>query len=773
MADPRPTVGVSVPRVDAVAKVTGSATYAIDTVLPDMLHGRVVRADRPHARVIRVSAQAALRVPGCVAVVTGQDLAPLFPRFGHIIPDHQILAVDKVRYFGEPVALVIATDPRVATDACEEVEVEYEDLPAALDPDQALAPDAPLLHEQRYAGESVTPIDAGSDGGSHGNVAHQAECSWGDPDRAFAGADAVVETRAHYPMLYAYAMEPYNATARFVEGTLEVVSTAQHPFMVARDLARVFGLPHSKVRVAVPYIGGGYGSKSYTKIEPLAAVGAWHTGRPVKVVLDVEESIYTTRSDDASVVVRTAFDADGTMTAREVDITFDTGAYADNSPNILQKAVNRCFGPYRVPHLRVRGRAMYTNTAPASSYRGLGAFQVNLACETNIDQAAERLGIDPCDLRRRNLVRRGETLIPGLRPMDADLPADLDALVSRLDAGDTTGRHLLRGVGFGCSASDAGALPSSTAQVKLASDGSAVVLSGSAEMGQGSKTALTQVTAQELGIGLDRLSIVQSDTAVTPFERSTGASRTTTLAGLAVQRACRDALDKLRAMAAEIWQARVDDVRAEPGRIVNVDGRALDFGEVVLGWFGAAGGEVVGVGVVRRAGELAQLPPFWEIGMTGVALTVDAETGEVTVDQLVTVADVGRAIHPANLEGQDLGAATQGLGGALSEELVYDGPQIVNANMVEYRVPRIGDAPRRFDSIIAERGDGVGPYGAKGAGEGARNPIGGAVAAAVARAVGVWPDRLPLTPERVWRLLLTQASPGSEEATVSVDRGQR
>ena len=751
-------VGKSLTRTDAVAKVTGQASYAVDATTPDMLHAKVVRSDRAHATIRTIDKAAALASPGVVAVVVGADLGGLFPRFGHIVADHAILAIDKVRYYGEPVALVIASDPYLAADAVPLVDVEYDDLPAVLGVDEALRDDAATIHDEDYSSgagkapggsQARTPVSVRS---SHPNIAHESELEWGDVDQAFADADEIVETRTHHPMLYAFAMEPYNAVATFTDGGLEVVSTAQHPYMVAADLARVFSLPLNRVRVSVPFVGGGFGSKSYTKVEPLTAVGAWATNRPVKLVLDVEESIYTTRADSADITVRTALKADGTILGREFDIVLDTGAYADNSPLVLDKAVNRCFGPYRVPNLRVRGTAVYTNTAPASSYRGFGAFQGNLAGETNLDQSAERLKIDAGLLRRLNLVQRGERLIPGLRAMDADLVADLDMLVEALD--DTPSRGgWIRGTGFGCAATDAGAVPSSTALVKLQADGSAIVLTGSTEMGQGSRTVLGQIAAQELDLDLYEVTVRQSDTATTVFERTTGASRTTTLSGLAVQRACQDVISRLRSAAAEVWGVEESVVSREGDRIVSDDGREMTLSQTVQAWFGPGGGEVVGQGVVRRAGELAELPPFWEIGMVGVSLDIDPDTGQVVVDHLVTVADVGKAINPVLVEGQDLGAATQGLGGALSEQLIYDGEQIANANMVEYRVPRITDRPRRFTSLIAERGDGVGPYGAKGVGEGARNPVGGAVAAAVARATGTWPTSLPLTPEHVWRLL--------------------
>lgn len=744
------SVGSAVTRVDARAKVTGEALYSVDHAVPGMLHGHVLRSTRAHAEILDIDRTKASTMPGVVAVVTAEDLSGLFKWFGHIVADHPILAIDKVRYFGEPVALVIADTPYAAGDAADAVRVEYQDLPVVIEPEEAMLANAPVLHSEDYTAGDRSFAEARSER-TGPNVAHSADLGWGDVDEAFSSAAVIVETSVRYPMLYAYAMEPYNAVASFDDDTLDVLSTAQHPFQVREDLARIFDMPLNRVRVRSLLLGGGYGSKSYTKVEPLAAVGAWLAGRPVKVALDVEGAIHTTRADSAAITVRSAFDESGRILARDFDITFNTGAYADNGPLVLTKAVNRCFGPYKVPNLRASGRAVYTNTVPSSSYRGFGAPQGNLAGELNMDQAAEQLGLDAAEIRRINLVAPGERHLPGKRGMDADLAADLDIVVDKLGwPSDAPKDH--HGVGFGCSASDAGAFPVSTAAVRLLADGSVTVLTGSTEMGQGSRTALAQIAATELGIDVDRVRVVQSDTAVTPYERTTGASRTTTLTGLAVQRACRDVLAKLEEIGAEVFECAVEEVKTAEG-LVKGPNRHLEFDEAVQSWFGGRQGEIVGLGVVRRAGELEELPPFWEVGMVGVEVSVDPDTGRVRVEHLVTVGDVGHAINPALVEGQDLGAATQGLGAALGEELVYDGPQLINANVVDYRVPRATDLPKIIDTVIVQRADGVGPYGAKGAGEGALNPIGGAVASAVGRAIGRWPNRLPLTPERVWELL--------------------
>ena len=741
--------GTEAHRADGIAKVTGAAKYAVDLSVPGMAHAVMVRSTRAHATITGIERDAAERSPGVVKVLTGADLvaAGLRPYYGHIILDHPVLAIGRVRYHGEPVALVVAETKLAAAEAADLVEVEYEELPPVIDADEALTAGAPVLHEER--GERVG--DEGMDQGEgelERNVCAIARVGWGDVDTAFAKAHLVVEGEYRYPMLYGYAMEPYNALAYFDQGDLVVHSTAQHVYMVRRDLARMFDLPLARVRVSAPYVGGGYGTKSYTKIEGACAMAAHFTGRAVKLDLSVEEAMLTTRSDASHIRCRSAFDKDGMLLARDFDIVLNSGAYTDNSPIVNSKTANRCFGPYRIPNLRVVSRSVFTNTVPASSLRGFGAPQGNIGGELQMDEAALRLGIDPVELRLRNLVGPGEELLPGKRPLDADLREDLRCLVASLEWPRSGGAFT---VGFGVSASDAGAYPTSTAAVRIHADDSATLFTGSTELGQGSRTVLSQIAAEELGLPLSRVAIVGGDTGVVTYERTTGASRTTTVTGRAVQEACRDARKRVRALAADnekVEEGAVAD--AEAG--VRVNGKTFTYGQVIEKWFGA-GGEVLGHGSVRRGEGFAQMPPFWEIGCSGVALSIDRETGVVRVEKLATVGDVGFAINPALVHGQDLGAATMGMGAALREQLVYEGEQLVNSNIVDYRVPRFSDQPREIDLMLAQRRDGAGPFGAKGAGEGAGNTIGSSVAAAIGRAIGVFPHELPATPERVWRLL--------------------
>jgi CO/xanthine dehydrogenase Mo-binding subunit len=751
-------VNRSVPRRDGVAKVTGAAVFTSDLTLPRMAYARVVRSPVAHALITSVDASAALGRPGVLGVLTGEDLAGLASAYyGHAVPDHPVLAIGKVRYIGEAVAAVIATDERVAQLAMDDVTVEYEELDAVITTEEALAPGAPVLHEQTFTAGAFRGFEDEISAGKGSNILEEAHIGWGDVEEGFARAAAVLEGEYQYPMAYAYAMEPYVAIGDVTDQGVTVYSSAQHPFMVRHDIAHVFGLPLGKVRIVVPYVGGGYGSKSYTKVEPLAAACSWHVRRPVKLQLGVEESILTTRGDDARVRVRTAVDAEGRLIARQATIYLNSGAYAENSPLVCKKAANRIVGPYAIPNVKVDCYAVYTNTCPASSFRGFGASLVTFGAESQIDELAERLGEDPLAFRMRNVAREGERFFPRLRALDADLGKDLAKLGAALewDAAPTPGR----GKGLGISASDAGAHPVTTAAVKLHGDGSVTVLTGSTELGQGSHTVLAQIAAEEFGVPFDSVQVQASDTGVTPFERSTGASRTTTLMGRAVMEACRDAISQLCAIAADELGVSRTEIETERGGLRAGD-RAMTWADLLTAYFGLPDCEILGRAYLRKAGDLAELPPFWELGCSGVEIAVDEETGAIELVRLATVGDVGLAINPAMAEGQDLGAAVMGLGTGLFEELVYDGQQLATPSLIEYRVPRFTDVPRDVRLMLTQDRNGVGPYGAKGGGEGSLNPMTAAIANALYRACGVRVRQAPLTPERVWLALEARRNAG-------------
>jgi CO/xanthine dehydrogenase Mo-binding subunit len=741
-------IGESVPRRDGVAKVTGAATYATDVMLPGLAHAKILRSPYPHARIRSIDKTAARAHPGVIAVVSADDLADVELVYGHALADHPLIAVDKVRYAGEPVVGVVAEDAVTAEEALALVEVEYEPLPWLTDVRAALAPDAPIIHEKPGEQRAHRGFEEDIER-THPNVCSTSRQQWGDVDAAFAAADLVVEGEFRYPRCYAYAMEPYTTVASWSEGRLTVWTSCQHPYMVRDDLAHCFRLSLSAVRVVVPYVGGGYGSKSYTKIEPLTSALALRAGRPVRLALSVEEAILTTRGDAADIRIASAFDREGHLLGRRAEVLLDTGGYAENSPLVARKAANRLGGPYRIPALDVRSSAVYTNTAPASSFRGFGAPQVVFAGESQMDEAAERLHLDPLELRRRNVLRRGERGWPKVRGIDADVGADIELAAEELDwAADSAAG---RGKAVCVSASDAGSEPVTTAVLRVHADGSVTVMAGSTEIGQGSSTVLAQIAAGEMSVPLERVNLVQSDTANVSYDRSTGASRTTTLMGLAIQRAAQDARAQLVRWAEESLAPDGPTVIEEADG-VSIGGRHHDWGALVRAWFGGASGEVVGRGYLRRAGATEEMPPFWEVGCVGVEASVDEETGEIHLERLVTVGDVGAAINPQLVESQDIGAAVMGLGMAMREELVYEDGNLINGNLFDYRVPRAADIPP-LRTVLVERGDGVGTYGAKGGGEGALNPVAPAIANAVYRAAGIRLREAPFTPERVWRAL--------------------
>jgi CO/xanthine dehydrogenase Mo-binding subunit len=736
-------VNHSLPRRDGRVKVTGKAQYVADLKLIGMAYAKVLRSPYAHAKIISIDTSRAAARPGVFCVLTGNDLEGLNPYYGHAVKDHPLLAIDKVRYAGEPVAAVVAIDERTAFEALEFIEVKYQELNAVFTPQEALAKDAPLLHEKQFEAGALRGFEGEVTAGKGSNICQKHEVRWGNVEEAFKSATAVVEAEYYFPMTYAYAMEAYVAIADVTDQGVNIYSSAQHPFMVRHDLKTVFNLPVSKVRLIVPFVGGGYGSKSYTKIEPLVAACSWKAKRPVKLQ-------FTTRSDDAYTWMRTAVDAHGKITARQAKIYMNTGAYAENSPLVVEKSSNRCVGPYAIPNVLIENCSLYTNTVPASSYRGFGCAQVTLPGESQIDELAAKIGKDPYEFRLANAAKPGEEFFPGMRPFDGTLKEDLETAANAI--GWNTPLPKGHGRGVACSGSDAGAYPLTSTAVRVHADGSVTIMTGSTELGQGSHTVIPQIAAEELGVDFDKVNVVSSDTAITPYDRSTGASRTTTLMGSAVLEASREAIQQMVVMAADVLKVKVEEIQVVRGG-VRCGEAQLNWSEVISKFYALPDGEVIGRSYIRKSGKFAALPVFWEAAATGVEISVDEETGKITMEKLATVGDVGLAINPALAEGQDIGAATMGMGIGLFEELVYEGAQLVNGSILDYRLPRFSDLPKKVELHLVQNQDGVGPYGAKGGGEASLNSMAANIANAVERAAGVRIRQAPLTPEKVWRAL--------------------
>ena len=728
-------VGHSVPRVDGIEKVTGKAKFLGDLAIPGMLHGKILRSTYPHARILAIDTSRAESLPGVAAVFTAADLGDPVPTYN----GRPVIAANRVRYVGEPVAAVAATDLATAEEAISLIDLQYAELPTVIGIDAARANGAPLIHE-----------------GHSGNLCSHERVERGNVQEGFAQSDVVVEDDFTFPMVYHYAMEPHSVIAHWNDEGVTVWSSAQHPFQVRNDIAKVFGILPSRVRMVISYLGGGYGSKSYTKIEPLVAALARKADAPVRLCNSVSDSMLTVRRHAAKVRIKTGFKQDGTIMAREAEIYLDTGAYDDNGPQVTIRAATRVLGPYRIPNILTNAYSVYTNSGSAGSFRAIGAPQVIFAGESQIDVGAARLGIDPAEIRLKNLLRKGEELRPGLKGIDANLASALKKLINASQWRRPTKKEL-NPVGLACAVTNAGATPVSIAMARLQSDGVVNILAGSTEMGQGVRTVLAQIAGEELTVPLDQISIPGADTKVTPYDSSTGSSRSTTCMGHAVQAAARDLKKQLIKIAAEAFRVSQRQVTLQDGALVCGEAR-LSFKEALERRFGkGSGGELIGGGETGPDITDNQLPVFWEVGMGMVESNLDEETGQVRIKRLISVADVGKAIHPDGCIGQEEGAAMMGIGRTFFEQMLYDANgQLLNPNLVDYRLPTFDDVPEEFHTVLVENHDGPGPYGVRGMGEGGLLSVAPSVTNAFARATGIRIRDLPLTPERVWRALKQQ-----------------
>ena len=469
------------------------------------------------------------------------------------------------------------------------------------------------------------------------------------------------------------------------------------------------------------------------------------------------------RRHAARLAVKTGVKLDGSFVARECLIHLDTGAYADNGPLVANRAGERIAGPYRWPNLKVSSSAVYTNSTPAGSFRSIGAPQAAWASESQVDIIAADLGLDPLEIRLKNMLARGEEVRKGRRPLDGDPAAGLRLAAQAVawsrkeepGAAENDGTGLVTGKGLGCNLSGVGSSPTSTALVRMHVDGTLTVLVGTTELGQGSRSAMAQVVSQELTVPMGDVDVISSDTSMVPYDRSTGSSRSTTLMGLAVQDGAIEVKDQLLELAALHFESPVEELSIEEGQVVR-QGESISFGALIQEEFGGVAGELMGRGYVtprRHGGRLAQSPVFYEVGISAAEVELDQETGAIRIPHYVSVADVGKAINPQQCEGQDEGAAMQGLGHTLFEEMLYEDGQLLNPNLIDYKVPTFAELPDKLETILIENGDGPGPFGSKGLGEGGIVAAGPAVANAIFRATGVRIKELPLTPERVWRAL--------------------
>lgn len=764
------TVSKHVERLDAEEKVRGSVEYTDDLGFEDVWHIRIHRSTVPHGEVVDIDTSEAEAMEGVERVVTREDIYDLMddegfsPYFGPAIKDQPVLALEKVHFIGDPVAAVVARDRKTAEEAVDLVDVEYDEIDFSSSVDEALDDDAPVLHESFESAHTFPDLEHVT-GGHDTNEAFQFNLRYGDADAALEEADRVFENTYRTPPVQHMPFEPFVTVGRASPGgRLKLWTPNQSPHFVRNELAKMFDVPESKIQVEVPQVGGSYGAKLYTKTEPLVAVCAHLTGHTVKLRQDIEESFDTNIRHETKITLRTGVDDDGTILGRKCDVYYDTGAYAEIGPRITKKSGYTAAGPYEIPNVSIDSHCVYTNKPPAGAFRGFGVPQLISAYEAQMDDIANELGVDPVEYRRRHGYTEGSEHPTGSSVHSVGLLDCLDEVVDAMDWDEPLEQpdepYVERGKGIAVGYKACITPSSSGSLVVMSGDGSVTVHSSSVEIGQGVRTTLAQMVAEDLGIDIDRVSVQDPDTSTSPFDTITAGSRSTFHMGNATINAIEDIRGQLRDIAAREWDISTAEVVVEDGTVRDPGSdRELTLGETVRAEFGDAGGTLVGRGYYTtegghhdpETGQSDHPTVFWFFGATGAVVDVDVETGKVDVKELHNAADVGQAIDPERVRGQIQGGATHALGQTLHEEMVFEFGQQTNRQLLDYKVPSFRDMPDEMNNIIVEVDHDEGPFGAKGVGETGSFAVTPAISNAIVDATGARLERIPFTPERVLR----------------------
>ena len=740
-------VGRSVPRLESWLKVTGRAEYVHNLRLPQMLYGRIFRSTVAHGRIKRIDVAAAQAVGGVHRVVTGEDIRKLIPEpyYGPAFHDQPILALDKVRHVGEPVAVVLASDPHVAEEAAHLIVAEYEELPAVYDEVEAMTSRAIVHDELKPAG--TFPDLKHLKGKKNTNVALDFHLRRGDARAALEGAQRVFEHRFRTQQVMHTPLEPLVSVAESTERSLVIHTASQSPSFVRIELARLLGWPENRIRVRVPFLGGGFGAKLYIKLEALVAVLSLLTGKPVKISLTMEEQFFTITKHASTFRIKSGVTDDGRIVARECEVWWNGGAYADIGPRVTQKSGFTAPGPYDIDHVHIDSYELYTNLPPAGALRGFGIPQLVWAYESHTDMIARELGVDPLEFRRRNLLREGRPQATGTLMRDAALEKVLERLETLMDwkkPFDRGSGTLRKGRGIAVGFKACIANTTSLAAVNVNADGSCTVYTSCVDMGQASDTAMAQIAAEVLQIPTEAVTVVHSDTDVTPFDMATLGSRSLYHSGNAVKLAAEDAVKRINELKTEL-RLPADTAIAD----------------VFRRKYGMRAGSVTGAGSFippytppDENGQTDNATPFWMVGASGVEVEVDTETGRVRVTRLVNVADVGTPINPRVVETQLSGAAIMQLGFSLFEKMMFDGQgQLRNASLAEYRIPGLLDLPDEIVNEAVTSEQSTGPFGGKGVGETGTFGVSPAIANAIHDAIGVRLTSLPMNPEAIFMAL--------------------
>jgi len=748
-------IGQRLPRIDAIPKVCGEAKYTGDHHMPGMLIGKILRSPHPHARIRSIDTAAARRLKGVRAVITADDVPDTKFSFYQFLADKHILCTDKVRYVGDEVAAVAAIDEDTAEEALSLIVVDYEPLPAVFDVDEAMKPDAPLVHEDKES-----------------NATWSVDRLFGDPDKAFEECDHVVEGTYVTHQVAHTCLETSNCVAKWdVDDRVTIWTTTQAPHTQRQEIARVLDVPLSHVRVINSSMGGGFGSRLVMDMKlPIAAILSRITGRAVRIVNTRSEEFTTSKTRyPYKLHLKTGGTKDGRILVRDLTLIGDAGAYHDKGPATVNFS-SMMFGTlYNVPNVRFHGELVYTNKQMGTAFRGFGNPQVAFATEVQIDELAESMGLDPLELRMKNANEPMQTTHTGAEVCGCAMTECMQTAADGIGWAEKRapeGRTPLRGVGLANMVHTGGGgrfygYNSAEAFVKLSDEGTVALITSALDMGQGAHTAMAQIAAEELGVPLSAIRVLSHDTELTPYDLGSWGSRASFMDGNAVLAAAKDARRNLVAAAAEMLEVAPEDVLVQDGKIwAKGAAEKHDLSEIVNHSVNEHGITISGKGrFVDRLPEGYTIPtafakniPNFSFGTQAAEVEVDPETGQVTVLKVVAAHETGTTINQTMAEGQIEGSVAQGIGFALMEELVHENGRIVNDRFLDYKIPNIGDMPE-VQAICVESIGTKGPFGAKGIGEPGLVPTAPAIANAVYDAVGIRLHELPMTRERVLEAL--------------------
>jgi CO/xanthine dehydrogenase Mo-binding subunit len=743
-------VGRSLPRVEGRAKVTGRAEYIHNLRLPGMLHAKIFRSPIAHGRIRSIDTAAAKAYPGVFAVFTSDDVRRVIPNpyYGPAFHDQPILAIDKVRHIGEPMAVVLAEDPHVAEEAARLIVAQFDELPAVMDEVEAVTSKTIVHDVLKPAG--TFPDLKHLEGRKGTNVALDFQLRRGDAKKAFVEAAHVFEHTFRTQQVTHTPLEPMVSVAETGEDRLTIHTSSQSPSFVRIEIARLLGWPENRVRVKTAYLGGGFGAKLYIKLEALAAALALLARRPVKVSLGMDEQFFTITKHPSTFRIKSAVDQQGRITARECEVWWNGGAYADIGPRVTQKSGFTAAGPYDIDNVQIDSYALYTNRPPAGALRGFGIPQLVWAYESHTDLIARALKIDPLEFRRKNILREGRPQATGTAMKDAAIELVLERIAARLDwqkPFDRGAGALKRGRGLAVGFKASIAPTTSVAIVNLYADGSCGLYCSTVDMGQGSDTIMAQIAAEVLNLPAETVKVVHPDTDVTPYDMATLGSRSTYHMGHAVRLAAEDARAKIEALAVELGLPR---------------GSNVPLAELFRKKYGMQAGNIVGTGSFvpsyaspdHATGLTPNATPFWMVGGTGAEVEVDTETGQVRVLRLINVADLGNPINPKIVETQLSGGAIMQLGFTLMEKMEFRDGQLLNPSLADYKIPGMRDLPARIENEAVAAVQHSGPFGAKGVGESATFGVSPAIANAIDDAVGVRLMELPMTADAVYAAIV-------------------